>query len=119
MSDDDGNVTELGVRFKAPPSEDGPTLRILHFGGPCNHSFKIGENGRIVHAHFNIREGETEVECGLCGMRLDPMFVLRRMAMDESAWMRTRQAYQDEMKRLNERQRCKCQHCGRMTRIKR
>lgn len=117
MSDDE-KVTDLGIRFKAPPSNDGPTLRVIHAGSACNHSFEI-RNGRIVHAHFNIRHGETEVECGLCGTRLDPMFVLVRMANEESQWSRTRQNYQDEMKRLNERLRTKCQHCDRMTRIRR
>ncbi len=35
----------------------------------------------------------------------------------ESQWMRTRAAHQDEMRRLRERSRTKCDHCGKITRI--
>ena len=47
------------------------------------------------------------------------MFVLESLMHQESRWMRTREAYQEEMKRLDERSRTKCQHCGQMTRISR
>ena len=118
MSEDD-KVKRLGVKFKEPPSEgdDDNQLRLLRFTG-CNHKYHW-QNGRSKDAHYLIREGETEVECGLCGTRLDPMFVLKHLAEEESTWKRRREIYQDEMQRLNERRRTKCEHCERMTRIKR
>lgn len=117
---EDDKIKKLNVKFKAPPSEDAPTLQVVqHYERDgCNHKWVI-RGGRTVHASYLIREGETEVECGLCNTRLDPMFVLRHLAFEEANWHRTRQAYQDEMKRLNERRRTKCDNCGHMTRISR
>jgi len=113
----DEKITPIGIGYKQPPSEDEGQLRIVRYDG-CNHRYHwVG--GKMNDAHFFIREGETEVECGLCGTKLDPMFVLRHLASEESQWQTKRRAYQDEMKRLNERMRTKCQHCERMTRIKR
>ncbi|MGY3615718.1 hypothetical protein [Bradyrhizobium sp. USDA 10063] len=117
MSDD--NIKPLPVKFKAPPSEEGPMLKVidLRFGeNGCNHRY-FYRDGRMQHVGYLIREGETEVECGHCHTRLDPMFVLRMMATEETQWLRTRKAYVEEMQRLNERRRTKCDHCGQMTRI--
>lgn len=119
--DDDQKVTRLGVKFKAPPATDGPTLKIVdrYSRDSCNHLFYVAPGRNLRDVTYLIREGETDVECGACGTRLDPMFVLRRLAHKESDWNRTREAYQKEMARLNERSRTTCQHCGKMTRISR
>lgn len=114
--DDDDKVRKLGVKFKGPPSDE-QMLKVVRDGG-CDHRI-AWVNNRMVHASYLIREGETEVECGFCGTRLDPMFVLRLLAHEETTWLRTRKAYQDEMKRLAARRRTKCEYCGRMTRISR
>lgn len=116
MSDD--NITKLPINFKAPPSEQGPMLKVLDYFDRerCNHTFAYVD-GRRVDAQYLIREGETEVECGLCSTKLDPMFVLKRLAHEETKWDRDRRSYQEEMKRLSERRRTKCDNCGKMTRI--
>lgn len=120
MSDD--KVKPLPVKFKAPPAGDGPMLKVVHFGG-CNHKYTVqttgDQLGKIVSASYLIREGETEVECSLCNTKLDPMFVLRMLAKEETKWLDARKRYQEEMKRLKERERTKCDHCGHMTRISR
>lgn len=117
IPDDADNVRKLGVQFKKPPGEDEPELKLVLFEkGQCNHLWRI-EGMHTRHAQYLLREGETEVECGLCGTRLDPMFVLKKLAREESQWQRHRQQHIDEMKRLNERSRTKCEHCDRMTRI--
>lgn len=119
--DDEAKVTRLGVNFKAPPDPDGPTLKIVdrYSRDACNHQTYFATGGVMRDVQYLIREGETEVECGNCGTRLEPMFVLRRLARKEADWHRTREAYQEEMARLKERQRTTCQHCGKMTRISR
>lgn len=124
--DDDDKVTKLPVRFKKPPSADGPMLRVIHGFDPggCNHRWVFRHDpatGRSqkINAQYLIREGDTEVECSLCKTRIDPMFVLRILAVEENHWKETRRHYQAEMQRLNERERTKCQHCGKMTRISR
>ena len=114
----DENVTPLPVRFKTPPGDDEPMLKVLSWDGKCNHRFQWN-GSRMVHASYQIREGETEVECSICHTRLDPMFVLRVLAGEETQWSRSRARYQDEMRRLQERSRTKCFHCGQMTEISR
>lgn len=116
---DDDNVRPLPVKFKAPASDEEPMLKIVQTSwtkDECDHKTRYA-NERIEHASYLIREGETEVECSLCNRRLDPMFVLMRLARKESEWHRTRALYQDEMKRLSARKRTKCESCGHMTRI--
>lgn len=119
---DDNKIKPLPVKFKAPPSDDEPMLKIVQFGG-CNHKWTFQDNGglsgQMVNASYLIREGETEVECSLCNTKLDPMFVLRILAHEETKWHLGRTSYQAEMKRLRERERTKCDNCGKMTRISR
>ena len=112
------NVTPIPIKFKAPPCDDAPMLKVVNWDGKCNHRYAMRDD-RMVHASYQIREGETEVECSLCQTRLDPMFVLRALATEEMQWHRSRARYIDEMKRLKERSRTKCLHCGQMTEISR
>jgi hypothetical protein len=118
MSDDtDDKIKPIPVKFKRPPGEEQPMLKVVHsYGEDCNHRYRWN-GSRMVDATYLLREGETEVECGLCHTRLDPMFVLRILAGEETQWLRARERYIDEMRRLNERSRTKCEHCGGMTRI--
>lgn len=121
MSDDSDNVTKLNVRFKNR-DHDGPMLKVVSTIGTdkCNHrDYIVPGTYAIRNVQYLIRDGETEVECGNCGTRLDPMFVLRALAGNESRWMETAKKYQEEMQRLNERSRTKCRHCGKMTKISR
>jgi hypothetical protein len=126
MSDD--NVKPIPVKFKAPPGDDdAPFLKVIdRMGDGCNHRYTWVDNPKgsafgtkQVNATYMIREGETEIECGLCHTRLDPMFVLKIMASEENQWSRMRARYLDEMKRLNARSRTRCYHCGKMTEISR
>lgn len=115
--EDDDKIKRLPVRFKEPPNEAGRTLKVVdnRFSrDDCDHRYQRGTHNLVTYL---IRTGETEVECGGCGTRLDPMFVLNLMASAETDWLRTRQLYVEEMARLGERERTKCQHCGQMTRI--
>ena len=119
MTDD---VVKLPVAFKRPydPGER-KQLETVDYGldGKCNHAWRSVPRGdsavRLVDAHYLIRDGETEVECGLCGERLDPMWVLRRLAGEETRWRQTLERYQEEMQRLAERKKTKCDHCGQLT----
>ncbi len=115
MSEDD-KISRLPVRFKQPPGDEGRTLKVVQSWDDkkCDHL-----SGWRKPITYLIRKGETEVECSGCGMRLDPMFVLNLMANAETDWLRTRQLHLEETKRLAERSRTKCDHCGQMTRISR
>lgn len=115
MSDDD-NIVELKIKARSETEE--PMLKVVGGLGDksCDHR-SYWDGARFVDVTYRIREGETEVECGRCGTRIDPMFVLKQLASKESGWFRARERYQDEMRRLSERSKTKCDHCGRMTRI--
>jgi hypothetical protein len=117
---DEDNVSKLPVRFKEPPGEDGKFLKVVdrYSHDACNHThFWRGSN--LVNVTYILRDGETEVECGNCTTKLDPMWVLQKLAHCEVEWERKRHLARDEMARLSERSKTACEHCGKMTRISR
>lgn len=117
----DDKVTRLPVGFKVPLQEEGLNLKVVdrwERADRCDHiSYWTGRT--FADVTYLIREGETEVECGNCNTKLEPMWVLRRLANKEAQWNRTRERYREEMKRLSERSKTKCEACGHMTRISR
>lgn len=52
-------------------------------------------------------------------MEIDWVAVLQRLMQDESRWQINRAKYKDEMRRLAERSKTKCERCGHMTQISR
>jgi len=98
-------VVELKVKRKQHP---GSEVMLVPAPRACAH---LGS--------FEVDEALAEVTCCECGAKLNPMHVLKLLCNQESRWHRVRSAYQDEMKRLAERERTKCQHCGQMTKISR
>jgi hypothetical protein len=89
---------QVGDRFLV----DVPYSKCNHWQGP----FEVDEKG-------------GKCKCLKCGDEVSAIFVLTELMKQESRWMRTREAYLGELKRLGERSRTKCQHCGEMTRISR
>lgn len=116
--DGDDKITKLPVRFKLPPGEEGRALKVVDPYGrdECNHMW-FWNGSRMVNVTYLIRAGETEVECSNCEKKLDPMWVLTKIANKESQWNRSRERYLDEMKRLKERSKTRCLKCGYMTPI--
>lgn len=104
--DSSDKVTVLPVQFKQPPGDDAPFLVVEP--GRCGHYGPFAVNDRL-----------DTVTCKACGERLNPMYVLKLLAQQETRWHLMRQTYQEEMARLKERSRTKCQHCGEMTAISR
>jgi len=102
---DGADVVKLKAERREPP--DGKLMLVPPPFGRCQH----------FNTSFEVDERASECTCLGCGEKVSPMFVLRTLMRHESQWMRTREAYQDEMKRLHERERTKCQHCGHITRI--
>lgn len=110
IDNDDGKITQIGVQFKSRPEDGERSLLRLHEvpkAGGCNHLFVT----------YIVDEALATVECGQCGEKLSPTWVLQKLANNESHHARIRDDYQAEMKRLKERSRTKCDHCGKMTRI--
>ena len=105
MNDDD--VIKLHVRNKR--QDDGKLFLVPPPREKCKH----------YKGPFEVDDDAGTCKCMECGDDVSPMFVLKRLMNKESQWNRTREKYQDEMKRLSERSKTKCEHCGQMTRISR
>lgn len=101
------NLLELPVKTR-PKLEEGPFLNPVPHN-QCRHLF----------TGFTVDTDGGKCFCRACKGEVSPMFVLEQLMNQESRWMRTLATYQDAMKRLDEKSRCKCRHCGQMTRIER
>lgn len=71
------------------------------------------------HRRFTIDEKLAQVKCRDCGEKLDPMYALVQLCQQEGRYHELHARYQDEITRLGERSKTKCQYCGQMTRISR
>lgn len=100
---DQCDVVQLPVRPKEPIGD----LFLVPAPQPCCH----------FPPSFEVDVDAGKCKCRHCSGEVSPMFVLEQLMKQESRWNRTRAAYQDEMKRLDERSRTKCQHCGQLTKI--
>ena len=103
MTDD--NIKKFSGRMKRPP--DNNLMLVPPDWKNCNH----------YGGPFEVDEKSGDCKCLACGSRVTAIFVLTKLMHKESLWNRNRESYQDEMKRLNERSKTKCQHCGKMTKI--
>lgn len=66
---------------------------------------------------FLVDEVSGQVHCGTCKQGLNPVWVLKQMAMHENRWMNFREVYMAQKAELEAKRKTKCQHCKRMTRI--
>lgn len=103
----DVNVVQLPV-VNRPALDEAPMLQAVPYSH-CKHYFTT----------FTVDIDAGKCFCKDCGGEVSPMFVLAELMRLESRWNRTRLAYQDEMKRLDERSKTKCRKCGEMTEISR
>ncbi|MFP4891245.1 hypothetical protein [Paraburkholderia sp. EG304] len=102
----DAEVHELPVRIRRDAGDER-VLKAVH-SGQCWHG-----QGYLVDDKL------AEVTCAACGEKLNPLWVLTQLAYRENRFHELHERYQDELARLAERERTKCQHCGNMTRISR
>lgn len=119
--DDDASVTRLPVRFRAPPGTEKPQLRLVepHLSKDgCNHKHYFA-NSNLLQVTYLVREGETEVECGHCHVKLDPMWVMMQLARVESRFRESEKSAHAAMTRYADRVKTKCEHCKKITRISR
>lgn len=103
MSD---KIIDIPVKFKNKPEGDR-LLRNVLYDRKCDH--RAGT--------FLIDTSLEHVTCSLCNEKLNPMWVLEHLALQETKWHHAQALYQEQMARLADRQKTKCQHCGQMTKI--
>lgn len=74
--------------------------------------------GKCQHKHITVDADLDTVECDDCEEKLNPVAMLIRFANEESQWARNGEKLRELHRELDARIRCKCQHCGQMTRIR-
>lgn len=108
MPDEPQNVTKLPVNFRKPPEENRTLLL----------PWEVGKPKPCYHEAFVVDQEKSEVECAKCGEKLNPMWVLSYLAGQDRRMAENHAYAQESMSRLADRSRTKCQHCGKMTRIR-
>lgn len=98
-------VTRLPVRSK---DHDSAIKLKVYEPGNCQH----------IGVTYYYSDAEKNITCGGCGAQLNPIWVVGQFARAESRWNEARRRYKETMQELDRRIRCKCQHCGKMTRIR-
>jgi len=75
------------------------------------------KSGLIDHSPILVDPSLQFVECGSCKEKLDPIYVLAHMARRESMWRMRLAKIREQTEDIENRNRCKCKHCGKMTDI--
>jgi hypothetical protein len=71
------------------------------------------------HGSFLVDESKNHVECAKCKAILNPMWVLIELAQNESRNRWKLQKLKEEIISNEQKMNCKCDKCGKMTRISR
>lgn len=100
-----------------PPLAPVLTLPVKHRDNTTERVLTEIAGVKCFHRRFTIDDKAQEVECRDCGEKLNPMYALTQLARQETKYHELHERYQDEMTRLAERSKTKCQHCDQMTRI--
>ena len=86
-----------------------------------NAVISLKEKKKCFHHKIFVDESLNYVECGDCGEKLNPVWVLSRFANEENSvqWQQDRERIRLKLEReeFRNRKRTKCKHCGRMTEI--
>jgi ribosomal protein S27E len=72
---------------------------------------------KCQHTKFIVDEAENFIECGICGEKLNPIWVVMQMASSEHRAIRNLEEIEEIMKKALAKTKCKCQHCNKMTDI--
>ena len=72
---------------------------------------------RCAHSKFLVDETLNTVECGLCHKELNPIWVLKECARTESSARHALEYVEELTKKALKKNSCKCEHCGKMTKI--
>ncbi|ODN41126.1 hypothetical protein [Piscirickettsia litoralis] len=72
---------------------------------------------RCQHGRFRVDHRMAYVECGICGEKINPMWALHNIAKQESRYSLRLDSLNAQSEKAALKNRCKCQHCGKMTKI--
>lgn len=102
MNDD--NITEFPVKRRAQKADPNASLQVVH-------------SYECQHGNFLVDDKLGEVECGRCKAKLNPIWALSRLAMEESDLRRAWAHLRAEIELMKPRLKTKCDHCGKLTPI--
>lgn len=100
-------------------SELGPNILQLNRKG-CRPS--KGGPLKFEHGPYIIDEDLSEIECGTCKEKLNPVMVLRHYAHRENAIQRRFLELREQIEKAKfkamSQNRLRCEHCAKLTRIR-
>ncbi len=80
--------------------------------------------GKCKHIQVIVDKDLSTLECKNCKAQLNPISILARMAREQSTWKWRNEQNQKNIQIMKEadlilekKHRCKCEHCGQMTKI--
>lgn len=71
--------------------------------------------GGCQHPRVEVCEKNAEVTCQDCGAKLNPIWVLMRIAQDDRILVDRWASMKAEIATMGKRTRTKCRHCGQFT----
>lgn len=74
---------------------------------------------RCQHNKFMVDKRNAFVECGLCGEKLNPIWVLEQLCNKEARVIRHAEELERVAVKAAAKNKCKCEKCGEFTRIQR
>ncbi len=74
---------------------------------------------RCTHSKFILYESLNTIECGICGEKLNPIWVLSQYCNRESRFNMEIERLKKVADKADKKNRCKCEKCGEMTIIQR
>jgi len=80
-------------------------------------SIKIFKDAKCEHKQIVVDEALWQIECAECGKILDPIYYLAQIARKEIRVQWNIDELRKEEQKISQKLRCKCDHCGKMTRI--
>lgn len=70
------------------------------------------------HNSIIVDESLEQVICKICNERLNPFFVIKEMMKNSELWKRQKAEANLAREQAEKKTRTKCQHCGKMTKVK-
>jgi hypothetical protein len=75
------------------------------------------EKAQLFHGPYLVDASLREVECKACGRMLNPIDVLIHLSRQESQLNEKFKRIQWKVQLADKKNRCKCENCGKMTRV--
>ena len=76
---------------------------------------KLVNDGTCQHSHFLISKDLDRVECGKCGEKLNPMYVLVQLSRVENRYRSKLASLREKISKINKKKKFKCGHCGKFS----